>query len=334
MSEPHPVRSGGDGAPDAFSPAGVLVKLILLPGLVVLCLVMIVVVLAWLTLSPGDVDAMVDALEKGGNTRWRAAVNLAGALRAPGGAALKQDPLLAARLIEILDREIEAARMHEDAITLRMYLCRALGEFHLPEPLPVLIEAATTDRDPREADVRRSAIEAIAVLASNVGPSRLRSDPKLIAALQKAAEDARPTLRSAAAFTLGVIGGPKAAAELETLLSDPYPDVRYNAATGLARHGNVQAVDVLLEMLDPSEQAGVEVEKQEPARESKRTAILVNALRATAQLASANARADLSRIERAIERLTQSHVDGAIRAEAVEVLSQLRQRDRASDLRS
>ncbi len=321
----------GDDRPVESHPLGTLGKLILLPALVVLSLVLMAVVVGWLTLSPGDVDSMVDALEKGGNRRWRAAVNLAGVLREPDGAGRKRDPVLAARLMGILDREIASGGVRDDEITLRMYLCRALGEFHLAEPLPVLIEAATTERDPREVDVRRSAIEATAVLASNVGPSRLRAHAELIAALRKAAEDARPPLRAAAAFTLGVIGGSEAQAELAALLADAYPDVRYNAATGLARHGDVKAIDVLLEMLDPSETAGVDAEKQEPARDFKRAMILVNALRAAGQLAEANPSADLSRLERAIERLTRAEVDGAVRAQAVEVLHRLEARGAKAD---
>lgn len=316
----------GDDPPVEPHPLGTLGKLILLPALVVLVLVLMAVVVGWLTRSPGDVDSMLDALEKGGNRRWRAAVNLAGVLGAPGGAGRKRDPVLAGRLMGILQRELDSGGVRDDEITLRMYLCRALGEFHLVEPLPVLVAAATTERDPREVDVRRSAIEATAVLASNVGPSRLRSRAELIGALREAAQDARPPLRSAAAFTLGVIGGSEAETELAALLADAYPDVRHNAATGLARHGDVKAIDVLLEMLDPSERAGVDVEKQEPARDFKRAMILVNGLRAADRLAAANPSADWSRLERAIEGLTRAEVEGAVRARAVEVLHRLRAR--------
>ena len=299
-------------------------KLVLLPALVVFGLVTVCVLIGWLTLSPGDVDAMVDALEKRGNRRWRAAVDLAGALGEPGSDDLKNDPALAGRLAEILRREIESGGLREEQITLRMYLCRALGEFHVSRPMPVLLQAATTERDPREVDVRRSAIEAIAVLASNDVSGSARWGDEIISALVAGAEDARPPLRSAAAFALGVIGGSEAEAKLELLLGDAYPDVRYNAATGLARHGNVAAVDVLLEMLDPSESAGIEVEKQEAARDFKRAMILTNALRATSQLASTNPTADVTRLREAVDRLTRSDLEVPVRAKAIEVLRQLR----------
>jgi len=306
-----------------FSVLGMMVKLVLLPGLVVLILVGLFTTIGWLTLSPGDVDSVVETLERGGNARWRAAINLAGMLREPGGERLKSDPALAGRLIEILNREIEAAGMREGQITLRMYLCRALGEFYLVDPLSVLIVAARTERHPREVDVRRSAIEAIAVLASHVGPADIRSRPELMSALLEAAEDSRAPLRSVAAFALGVIGGAEAEARLEALLRDAHPDVRYNAATGLARHGNVEAVDVLLEMLDPNQTAGTEVEKQEAARDFKRAMILTNALRASSRLARENPAADTSRLAKSIRRLAESDVEQTLRLKALKVLKEL-----------
>jgi len=326
MPHPHQANSLDDGPPPRFSTPALLLKLILLPGSVVFVLVMIAVLVSWLTLSPGNVDSLVEGLGEEGNARWRAAVNLAGVLRDPKNQALKEDPVLAGRLAEILRREIDSGRMGADSVTLRTYLCRALGEFRVRDPLPVLIEAAKTRRDVREVDVRRSAIEAIAVLAWNVGPAELRSHEPLIPLLHEAAEDEHAPVRSAAAFTLGVLGGDEAEAKLETLLSDGYPDVRYNAATGLARHGNPKAVDVLLEMLDPNEPAGIDVENQPSVREAKRAMILVNALRATGQLAAANPTADGRRLAEPVGRLSRADVPRHVRVKAVEVFDQLQHR--------
>jgi len=311
------------GAPSAV---GLLARLVLLPALVVSVLVAGFAGLGWMTFSPRDVDSLVAALERDGNTRWQAAVDLAGTLAEPGGARLKSDPALAGRLIEILHREVEGGGMLDDQIMLRMYLCRALGEFHVPDPLPVLIRAARTERDAAEVDVRCSAIEAITVLASNLGPAGLRTRTELMSVLSEAAEDPRPRLRSRAAFALGVIGGSEAEARLEALLLDGSPDVRYNAATGLARHGNAKVVDVLLEMLDPNELAGIERETEEPGRDFKRVMILTNGLRATRQLASENRTIDIGRLREAVRRLTVSDVEDAVRAEAVGVWSELKDR--------
>jgi len=305
------------------APSGSLVKLVLASLLAALVLVAFWLIFGWLALAPGDADSLVDSLSQDGRSRWRAAVDLARLLRQPGSAALKRDPALLRRIAAILDNEIDAGLVHRDQITLRVYLCRALGEFHIADGLPTLLKAVRTQRDERAADVRRSAIEAIAVLAANVGPGELRADPEVVPVVLEATEDEHATVRSAAAFALGVIGSPEAEAGLEKMLDDEHPDVRYNAAIGLARQGNAKTVDTLLEMLDPDQLAGVAVEEQEPARPFKRTMILVNALRATRLLASANTTVDLDRLAEAVRRLARGNVEQAVRLQAAEVLNEL-----------
>lgn len=77
---------------------------------------------------------------------------------------------------------------------------------------------------------------------------------------------------------MGVIGGPFVE-RLHAMLVNAHPDVRYNAAVRLAHHGDAAAVEVLAEMLDQDEQAGVEAEKEKKMQSFKRALITVNALR-------------------------------------------------------
>ena len=301
-------------SPAEFSTVGMLLKLVLLPGLVVLAISLTII---WLTRPAGDVESLIDNLAREGDARWLAALNLAAVLHEPGGAAIKRDPAIARRLIDVLQREIEAGRMAPRQIELRMYLCRALGEFHVADPLPVLLVAARTERNEKEAGVRRAALEAVAVLVSNVrraGTAELHSDGQLLPCLLAAAADHRPQLRCTAAFTLGVVGGDQAQARLETMLADEHPEVRYNAATGLARGGNPKCIEVLVEMLDPD---GPSVD------EFKRTMIRLNALRAAGRLHAAEPNADLGKLLTAIERLISADVDAQVRIKATEVLHQL-----------
>ena len=323
MAEPNQTDQLPDGSGE-FSTLDLLVKLVILPALVVSVMVLVVAVFGWLTATGDDVNSLVDALDEDGNTRWRAAVSLATVLADSDNRELKVDSALARRLIAILDGRLENATPADDEITLRIYLCRTLGEFRIPDPIPTLVKAAKTERDPREVDVRRSAIEALAVLASNLDASEFKGHAELGAVLQEASRDPRHPLRSSAAYTLGVVGGHEAKARLEELLEDGHPDVRYNAALGLARHGDVRAVDVLMEMLDPSESAGIDVEKQQPARSFKRTMILINALRAADLLASSNSSADLGRLEVAVERLLQAEISAEVRVKALGVLNELK----------
>ncbi|MBI3836328.1 MAG: HEAT repeat domain-containing protein [Planctomycetia bacterium] len=328
--------SPDDALPSVEPPsAGFILQLFVVPGIIVVVVVMIWVMFNWLAQMGNDRDAFVRALARNNEARWQAAFNLANALRAERGSTnpkLTGDPELAKQLAGILDREIEAGSMNKNPITLRIYLCRALGEFKVVDGLPTLIKAAMTQRSDDEADVRRAALEGIALLAANVGATgaSFSDDPRLSEALNKAAADSEPRTRAAAAVAMGVIGGQPFLDRLHVMVEDLNPDVRYNAATRLAHYGDIAAVSVLLEMLDPDEQAGVELENEKDLRPFKRAVITINALRATAQLAEKNPNADLTSLTESIEKLLSGNVNGEIRIDATGVLRQLRARSAKS----
>ena len=234
MSEPANVDPGSDAATPEFSTLGMLLKLILLPGLVVLLIVLMIV---WLTRPTDETDL-----------------------------------------------------------------------------LPGLLKAVRSPPPAEGSDVRLAALEAIAVLASEVGPARVRNHPDLVPVLLEAAEDEQQVVRERAAFALGVVGGDRAEACLVRMLADAKAEVRYNAATGLARHGNLQSTGVLHEMLDP-QQTGW-----------RRAMIQLNALRAVDQLLDANPDADLSHSAEAVEQLTGADVAAEVGAKAAEVLRRLDRR--------
>jgi hypothetical protein len=323
MAEPDIPSDEQEPASREFSTRELLVKLVLLPAAVVLG---IIVVVSWATHRSDDPDALVRRLQQDGRDRWRAAVELATVLRDPANEELRNDQAKARQLAEILRKEIDTAGMTEEDINLRFFLCRTLGEFHVLDGLPTLIRAANTQRDVAEVPVRQAAIQAMAVLGENLGGESLRSDSEVMQVLRETSEDPHESVRSAAAFTLGVLGGEKAEQRLMEMLEDDYPDVRYNAALGLTRHGNLRSIGVLLEMLDPEQTIGIAMEKHEEVKNVKRQTILINALRGAERLAETNADADLGPLAEAVERLTQAEVDAAIRVKAAEVLTTLEAR--------
>jgi len=136
-------------------------------------------------------------------------------------------------------------------------------------------------------------------------------------------------IRYRAAFALGLLGGAKPLERLVVMLDDLDTDTRYNAATGLARHGRSEAVEVLVEMLEPTQAAAIELElaKQEDlrgqAREYKRSLIHANALRATLQLVKAGPSIDVSPLIGSIETLIQSRLPQALDLQARSTLEQL-----------
>lgn len=346
-AEPHsqPV-SAADALPPVEPPnAGFILQLFIVPGVIVAVIVLIWLLFTWIARAGDDPAKYVEALRRSGPARWQAAVSLTEVLRNEREIEFKRNRAAASELAKILAEEVEAGEMEEHAVTLRVFLCRALGEFHVDDGLAVLLDVARTVKHPIDTDfqpsddttepspeladhraethIRRAAIEGIALLSEHVrqaSPASELTHPELQAVFQQLVQDSDSTIRSTAAFALGVLGQEVLAPELEALLEDVNADVRYNAATGLARQGSLQAVDVLVEMLDPDQHAALELERQQESRNTKRAMILANALRSCRQLHQQNPQADLKRLVTAIEQLRDAQVSRPVRVAATETL--------------
>ncbi len=299
--EPYPPAPAGSsaavGADDMLPPveppsARFIIQLFVVPALIVMLVVGVWIVVTWLvhrtTMRPED---LIDGLETASVARWQRASELADLLRNDRFADFRTNGKAAAQLATILDREVDAAeggeRMDQENITLRYFLARALGEFHVDEGTDVLLKTATTNRDPQETLVRRGALQALAVRAYNLSqldPPRTLADPNVEPTLLKLAVDENPLVRSETAYVLGQLGTPTALAELEKMVDDPHPDTRYNAAIALAHHGDAAAIPTLAEMLDPEEMSSIREESGTPAQFYKRSLIVTNAIEAVEKL--------------------------------------------------
>ncbi|HET6880899.1 MAG TPA: HEAT repeat domain-containing protein, partial [Pirellulales bacterium] len=280
----------------------------------------------WLVERDNDPQSYVDALRRNNAGRWQSASDLADLLRNPRNARLKDDAHLAHELSGILNKEIDEGSFDKNAVELRVYLCHLLGEFHAPDVLDVLVKAASTERDPAEATVRFAAMKGLAVWLSSSATTNPELAKKVMPALLAASKDDQPLLRSTAAFALSAADTKEAVARLERMLVDSYPDVRYNAATMLATHGDASSIDVLVEMLDADQAGALQKEDETQSRRYKRDLILVNALRATKELAHKNGQSDLQPLAVAIERLTGPSLPSDIQVQAKEVLMELNRR--------
>lgn len=303
--------------------AGFIVQLFVIPALIVLIMFVLGAGVKWLVDRDNNPQAYVDALRRNNDARWQAAHDLADVLRNPRNAKLKDDAPLAESLAAILNKEIDDGGLEEKPIELRVYLCHLLGEFHAPAVLDVLVKAAQTERDPAEATVRFAAMKGLAVWLDGSSHESAAVERKLMPVILAASRDEQPLLRSTAAFALGAANTPQAHQRLERMLVDSYPDVRYNAATMLARRGDGAAADVLAEMLDERQVVALGKEIEGDSRQYKRDLILVNALRATKDLAQKNGAADLGALSKAVERLTAPELPSGIRVQAEEVLIEL-----------
>lgn len=317
-------RTADESLPPVEPPsAGFILQLFVVPAVMVIIIVLVWLMFNWLAHMGSDPQDYVAALRRGNVARWQAAVNLANAMRS--NAKLKQDTALADQLAKLLESELQTAgEPSTNDIQTRAYLCKALGEFETPVGLPVLLKAAGAKSD---VQVRRAAIESIALLAANVGRREPLTDSQLVPVLLAAASDEESGIREVAAYTLGVLGGPEAIPRLHALVNDAAPNVRFNAATGLARWGDPAAIGVLVEMLNPDDAAGIAGETDDAAKDFKRKSILMNALRATTQLATSNPTADLKPLEIAVSKLVDSTASEKIRIAARdEVLAGLKKR--------
>jgi hypothetical protein len=308
--EPYPTpaansvaTSGDDLLPPVEPPsARFIIQLFVVPALIVMLVVGVWIVVTWLvhrtTMQPED---LINGLQTANVARWQRASELADLLRNDRFADFRANGKAATQLAGILDREVNAAeggeRMDQENVMLRYFLARALGEFHVDEGTDALLKAAATNRDPREAMVRRGALQGLAVRAYNLSqldPPQTLADPNLEPTLFKLATDENPLIRSETAFALGQIGTPTALVELEKMMGDPHADTRYNAAIALAQHGNVAAIPTLAEMLDPAEMSSIREEPGVPAQFYKRSLIVTNALKEVENLHKQNPSADFT----------------------------------------
>jgi HEAT repeat protein len=306
--------SPDDALPDVEPPStGFIVQLFIVPAVIVGVIVMVYTLFHWLAYKDQSPQKLVDSLERDSATRWQSASALADLLRTQGNTA-QQDAKLAARLATLLEADLNDGGWNDQEILFRGFLCRALGEFKVTDGASALTLAATTQRNEADIKVRRAAIEALAVLSMNVGPDKLRAQPQVLQTLLSTAGDAEPVIRSASAVALGSVGGSDAIERLNRMLSDPKPSVRFNAATGLARHGDARSIEVLAEMLDPAPITGVE-QGDDTARR------LTSGLQAVSILARQNGSTDLAPLAEAVEALTRpsSAIHPQLRLKAREV---------------
>jgi hypothetical protein len=308
--------------------SGRVLHLFLVPLAIVVLLVAVMLLFGYLGYVGQTARDHVEQLRHPSRVAWQSAASLSQMLRDPSQSELRQDRQLAQDLAAILEEHLAVPSEDERHVNLRVFLCRALGEFDVIDGLPVLLRASSADGRPEELPVRLAALEAISVLADHQ-TELLVNDPELSAALIATANESSTgelrhegeLVRERAAFALGVLGSPAALEQLALMLDDSYPNVSFNAATGLARHGDARSIPVLVRMLDPENPAILSGESDKAdARAVKQTTVLVNALRASRQLAAHHTAADVGPLLEAIRKLDAADVEPAVHREAESVL--------------
>jgi len=225
--------------PLATAPA-IAVQFFLIPLLVVGAMVLVYVGFRSLLTEDRSAEEYLTDIRSGGtNRRWPAAYELSRMMSDPEFAK-KEQAVLAPELTKAF------ANSSDDDPRVRQYLALALGRLQPPIPPDAkqLLVEALNDKD---SQTRISAIWALGSTGdATVAPEIER---------MYASDDAG--VRKMVVYALGSLPGDAGVATLTRALDDEQPDVQWNAAVALARHGRHEGVPVLRRMLAFAPATGV-----------------------------------------------------------------------------
>ncbi|HJO18557.1 MAG: HEAT repeat domain-containing protein [Vicinamibacterales bacterium] len=207
------------------------VQFFLIPLAVVVAVILVYGGFRWLLNDERTPQEYLSDIRVGGRERrWPAAFELSRLMADPEVQA--SEPTLGPALVSAF------VESENDDPRVRRYLAMAVGQLTQP---PEDAGASLVDAlDDPETETRISVIWAL----GSLGDSSVI--PEL--AGMYASDDAG--IRKMTVYALGALPGDEQISTLRTALNDSVPDVQWNAAVALARHGNTQGVGILGRMLD------------------------------------------------------------------------------------
>ena len=282
--------------PLATAPA-IAVQFFLIPLLVVGATVLVYIGFrSLLTEDHSAEEYLTDIRSGGSNRRWPAAYELS---------RLMSDPQFTKKEQAVLAPELTKAFANsgDDDPRVRQYLALALGR--LTPPIPVeakrLLIEALNDKD---SQTRISAIWALGSTGDGTAAPEIQR--------MYASDDAG--VRKMAVYALGSLPGDAGTATLVQALQDEQPDVQWNAAVALARHGRHEGVPVLRRMLDrPYVQRTVTRQQQTQDDVDPVGEVMISGLRAVAALKE-------STLSEPVKALSQDDSNVKVRQVALETL--------------
>jgi HEAT repeat protein len=179
----------------------------------------------------GPQEYLAEIRNGGSSRRWPAAYELSRLMSDP---KVRADKTLAPALVK-------AFQESSGDVQVRRYLALAIGRLDPPLPADAIADLTHALDDP-DSETRISVIWAL-------GSS---GDPAVVPRLMSlyTAQDSDAGIRKMVVYALGALPGDVQEPTLRTALQDAAPDVRWNAAVALARHGSHDGVPVLNQMLD------------------------------------------------------------------------------------
>jgi len=240
-------------------------------------------------------DYLTEIRNGGSDRRWPAAYELSRLMSNP---KVRQDKTLAAGLV----KAFQESKGDPD---VRRYLALAIGRLDPPLP-PDALADLTQALDDSDSQTRISVIWAL----GSSGDEAVV--PRLIPLYQ--AQDADPGVRKMVVYALGALPGDTQVDTLRAALQDETPDVRWNAAVALARHGRNEGASVLHQMLDRAYvERTVKREVRQDSDQDPIADVMISGIRAGAALKEAS-------LKPAIEALSQQDRSMKVRQAAFEAL--------------
>jgi HEAT repeat protein len=240
-------------------------------------------------------DYLTEIRNGGSDRRWPAAYELSRLMSDP---KVRKDKTLAAGLV----KAFQESKADPD---VRRYLALAIGRLDPPLP-PDALADLTHALDDSDGQTRISVIWAL----GSSGDEAVV--PRLTPIYQ--AQDSDAGIRKMVVYALGALPGESQIETLRAALKDETPDVRWNAAVALARHGNGEGAGVLHQMLDRAYvERTVKREIRQDDDQDPIADVMISGIRAGAAIKDAS-------LKPAIESLSQQDRSMKVRQAAFEAL--------------
>jgi len=240
-------------------------------------------------------DYLAEIQNGGSDRRWPAAYELSRLMSNP---KVRADKTLAPALVK-------AFQDSKNDTDVRRYLALAIGRLDPPLPAQAIAELTRALDDP-DSQTRISVIWALGSSGDEAVVSRLIP--------LYTAPDVDAGIKKMVVYALGALPGDAQVDTLRTALQDSTPDVRWNAAVALARHGRSEGAAVLHEMLDRAYvERTVKREVRQDEDQDPIADVMISGIRAGAAIKD-------SSLKPAIETLSHEDRSMKVRQAALEAL--------------
>ena len=275
------------------------VQFFLIPLAVVGVTVMVYVGFRSLIADDHTAQEYLTEIRTGGATRrWPAAYELSRMMADP---KVRADRSLAPELVK-------AFQSSKDDPQVRRYLALAIGRLDPPLPADAVADL-THALDDSDSETRISVIWAL-------GSS---GDPAVVSRLVPlfTSPDADAGIRKMIVYALGGLPGDAQMETLRNALQDVAPDVRWNAAVALTRHGSSEGAGVIRQMIDRQYVEGtVKRDVRQDDDQDPIADVMVSGVRAAAALKDESMRTSIT-------ALSQQDRSMRVRQAALEALKAL-----------